>query len=288
MAGAVGYSPRFLDRRSDRNGGAVLKKKAVFFDVDGTLFDMKYGIPESAKDAIRKLRKNGHYAFICTGRTGACLFDEELFAIGFDGMISACGAYVRYGDEVLLDYKMPVGKLKRTLDIMNRYRMIPVLEGEEYLYYDRQKLVVEKKDPYMTYMERVNSEHLSPLPDQIEDMHVKKYCVSLDDIELAQEGLRLLAEEDTIMHLSPIVKEVVPSQFSKATGMELICRRIGIEMKDTFAFGDSANDIVMLRAAGCGIAMGNACREAKETADYVTAALLDDGIYKGLAHFGLI
>ena len=49
---------------------------------------------------------------------------------------------------------------------------------EEYLYYDRQKLVVEMKDPYMTYMERENPEHLSPILDRIEDMHGKKYCMS--------------------------------------------------------------------------------------------------------------
>lgn len=265
-----------------------MKKTAVFFDIDGTLFDMKLGIPQSAKDAIRQLRKNGHYAFICTGRTGACLYDEELFAIGFDGLISSCGAYVRFGEELLLDYEMPPQKLKRTLDIMKKYRMNPVLEGEEYLYYDRQKLVVEMKDPYMTYMERENPEHLSPILDRIEDMHVKKYCMSLDDVEYAQEGLQLLEQEDTIMHLSERLKEVVPSQYSKATGMRLICDRIGLSLEDTFAFGDSANDIVMLQAAGCGIAMGNAPDVVKKTADYVTSSLAEDGIYMGLKTFKLI
>ena len=42
--------------------------KAVFFDIDGTLWDETFIVPDSAVDAIRQLRKNGHLAFINTGR----------------------------------------------------------------------------------------------------------------------------------------------------------------------------------------------------------------------------
>ena len=38
-------------------------KKAVFFDIDGTLWDFKMNIPESTKKALKELRKNGYYAF---------------------------------------------------------------------------------------------------------------------------------------------------------------------------------------------------------------------------------
>ena len=37
-------------------------KKAVFFDIDGTLWDFKMNIPESTKKALKELRKNGYYA----------------------------------------------------------------------------------------------------------------------------------------------------------------------------------------------------------------------------------
>ena len=52
--------------------------------------------------------------------------------------------------------------------------------------------------------------------------------------------------------------------------------------------GDSENDLDMLAAAAVGIAMGNGTERAKATADYVTTAFDDDGIYNGLKHFGLI
>jgi len=42
-------------------------KKAVFFDADGTICDIEKGVPDSAVEAIRKLRENGHEAWLCTG-----------------------------------------------------------------------------------------------------------------------------------------------------------------------------------------------------------------------------
>ena len=44
----------------------------------------------------------------------------------------------------------------------------------------------------------------------------------------------------------------------------------------------------LLRAAGVGVAMGNACGEALNAADYVTASVDDDGIRKALEKFGVI
>ena len=46
-------------------------KKAIFFDVDGTILDCFGGITEirpKVKEAIRSLQKAGHYVFIASGR----------------------------------------------------------------------------------------------------------------------------------------------------------------------------------------------------------------------------
>lgn len=55
--------------------------KAIFFDIDGTLWDEKFQIPESTKKAFEMLKNNGHLTFICsgadallyTGRASACV-----------------------------------------------------------------------------------------------------------------------------------------------------------------------------------------------------------------------
>ena len=48
-----------------------MSRKAVFFDADGTVCDMKKGVPDSAIEAIRALVDNGHEAWLCTGRSRA-------------------------------------------------------------------------------------------------------------------------------------------------------------------------------------------------------------------------
>ena len=48
------------------------------------------------------------------------------------------------------------------------------------------------------------------------------------------------------------------------------------------------NDYEILKAAGTGIAMGNAVSELKEIADYVTADIEEDGIFKACRYFHLI
>ena len=57
---------------------------------------------------------------------------------------------------------------------------------------------------------------------------------------------------------------------------------------DTFAFGDSDNDLRMLQSAGTGVAMGNAKEEIKKAADFITDSADDDGIYNAFKKFGLI
>lgn len=54
------------------------------------------------------------------------------------------------------------------------------------------------------------------------------------------------------------------------------------------AFGDGGNDESMLRAAGVGVAMGNALDSVKAHADYVTTDVDNDGVWNALKHFGII
>ena len=90
-----------------------------------------------------------------------------------------------------------------------------------------------------------------------------------------------------LIHNSAVV-EMVPKGHTKASGIGKMCEALGIDRADTFAVGDSVNDLAMLEYAGVGIAMGNGSTEAKAAADYVTADLQDDGIYRAMLHFKLI
>ena len=68
----------------------------------------------------------------------------------------------------------------------------------------------------------------------------------------------------------------------------MVCEKLEIAHEDTYAFGDSVNDLEMLTYVGHGIAMGNGTPKAKQAADYVTDAIHKDGIYNACKYFGLI
>ena len=59
-------------------------------------------------------------------------------------------------------------------------------------------------------------------------------------------------------------------------------------MADTYALGDSVNDLEMLQTVGHGIAMGNATDVVKKAAEYVTDSLFEAGVYNALSHYDLI
>ena len=82
--------------------------------------------------------------------------------------------------------------------------------------------------------------------------------------------------------------EIIQKDMDKGEAMERVCEYYGADMADTVAFGDSMNDFEVLQAAGTGIAMGNAVSELKEIADYVTADIEEDGIFKACRYFHLI
>ena len=52
------------------------KRKAIFFDIDGTLLASGEGIHESVREALKKVRNHGHQIFIATGRAWCCLPEE--------------------------------------------------------------------------------------------------------------------------------------------------------------------------------------------------------------------
>lgn len=74
------------------------------------------------------------------------------------------------------------------------------------------------------------------------------------------------------------VVEILPLGLSKATGLSLAARRLGVKAADTIAFGDMPNDIPMFGWAHHGVAMANAHDDLKAVAHEITASNDDDGI----------
>ena len=64
--------------------------------------------------------------------------------------------------------------------------------------------------------------------------------------------------------------EVNPDGVDKGAALTCLAARLDVPMEQVMAIGDNGNDASMLRAAGIGVAMGNATQEAITAADYIT------------------
>ena len=83
------------------------ERKIVFFDVDGTIYEINRGTPDSTREALEKLKAQGTYPILCTGRPKASMFPEVL-DLNFPGMICGAGTYIEYEGRVLRNLCFPV------------------------------------------------------------------------------------------------------------------------------------------------------------------------------------
>lgn len=264
--------------------------KAVFFDADGTLCDIRTGVPESAAAAVRQLMKNGHLVFLCTGRCRA-MVTADLLALGLDGIVAACGTYIEYRNQVLFNYEVEPEVARKSVSVLRRHGMIPVLEGAEYMYYDTDEYN-DSVDWFAGLITRHLGEKYKPITGNEYQLHINKISAKKVPGSNPEQACRKLCEYfEPIRHVGSFESrtiELVPTGFSKGVGVEAVCRAFGVPIEDSVVFGDSNNDVSMFERGGFGVAMGNASPKIKELADYVTEPMEEDGIACALLHLGLI
>ena len=260
-------------------------KKAVFFDIDGTLWNSKCEILPSTREAVRKLRENGHLAFICSGRSRSCIRNKDLLGIGFDGVIASCGTHIDFHKEVVFEELLPTEMVAHILEVTKKQKLPIVLEGPDYIYVNPEDFA---DDPFVVYLRHELGEDVHIIPENIEEIAMNKFSASTVGVDLDRLKRDLGPKFELIVHTDDKVFEAIPAGHSKATGIKKVCELFEIAPEDTYAFGDSENDHEMLAFVAYGVAMGNATDETKAIADYVTTEVDEDGIANGLKHFGLI
>ena len=274
-----------------------MNKKYIFFDVDGTLMNIRGEMEGSTRDALIKLREQGHEIFLATGR-GYFNIPNFIRELGFSGMVLTDGAYVEYNKEVLAHQTMD----KSELDAL----AIAIETGNGHLmYFGKEGGYIAKRsvEVFQSWLEVLVSESPVWLEAQgnvevLESLHhitnqnIEK-LIFLDyegDLEKLKKDFghyftilpsNLADQSDTS------TGEITRHDICKADGIEMILKHIGAAKENVIAFGDGLNDIEMLELANVGVAMGNGAPQLKEIADVVTTSIGDDGIYNGLKRLGL-
>lgn len=259
-------------------------KKLVFFDIDNTIWDIDNRIPKSTVAAIRALRRNGHLAFLCSGRCRGYIRAPALLDIGFDGIISGCGTLIEYGEKTLFYHRIEPALAEWAVKTVRSYGFRPILEGREHLYFDDSEFA---GDFYGEKLRREIGDRLRSIEGCWGGWEISKFACDTRGADREGCFAALQKDFDLIIHDQNVV-EVVPKGFDKGDGIRRLCGMIGRDIADTVAFGDSVNDLGMFAACGVAVCMGNGVGAAKEAADLVTAPLDEDGIWKGCRTLGLI
>ncbi len=258
--------------------------KAAFFDIDGTLVSLKTKVyPPSAADAVAALRKNGVKCFVATGRSKFEIAEEHLLdGIEFDGYLTNNGqdAYDAQG-------QLLCGTPIHPDDARAVYAWSEENGHACWMVSAEESLLNKVNEPVLRAMEAIHTRppkcgNLQSMPEK----PIYKIVLFLPREEMAQP--LALAPHSRMTQWFDCGCDIISTEGGKRNAMLDILERYGLSADECIAFGDSENDIEMLRAAGIGVAMENGTEEAKLAADYITTDCDDDGIANALKHFCLI
>ena len=277
--------------------------KIIFLDVDGTIVDDDNHIPDSAREAIRKARENGHLVYVCTGRSKAEMPDE-IWNIGFDGMIGGNGSYVEHKGQILLHQLIPHETAKRVVDWLEARGLEFYLESNNGLFASRNFREVARPT-LRTYALGKGASEDQVLHMEAEDaLHGLIYDGNLYRDDLNKISFILHSYQD---HLDS--KEAFPElkagtwggrgeealfgdlgvkDINKAYAVDLILDHLDADRANTIAVGDAKVDIPMLQACQIGVAMGNGGPEILAVADLITDDVGQDGLYKAFEKLNLL
>lgn len=273
----------------DEGLGMGMDLKVMALDIDGTLTNDLKVITGDTKEALLAVQEHGVRLVLASARPVPGLYGAArvLQMERYQGILMAYngGKIVCASDgRILSEIHMEVEKTKRLLRYLESLPVTVILDdGVRFYVTDAKgfKVDYECKNNNMVCTEVGN------LADFLNFSPIKLLLsVEPDHIFEIQRAIAAHLDDDLIVvRTAAFYLEIIPAEINKGTGLCDICEHLGISPGDAAAFGDSENDIPMLKAAGCGIAMGNAEEAVKSIADRVTLSNNEDGIAYAIDRF---
>lgn len=266
--------------------------KLIALDLDGTLFDKQGQIALKDRETLKRATESGVAVAVATGRAYCELPIEMLYEVGVNYAITGNGSAV---------YKLPKQECVFA-DCLDNEVLYSILEEFEKLdiYYD---VYIEGK----AYCPKtaVHNIRKMDMPEAIHE-HIERTRIVVDDlieyiksvdkqVEKATANFALLEdgtyldrmETAAVLERYPQVQylcggyhnwEFTKNGVTKGTGIRFLAERLGIEMNQTMACGDSENDLYMLKEVHYAVAMGNATEQIKDICNFITLSNEESGV----------
>jgi len=251
--------------------------KLICCDLDKTLLNAKHEIAPETMRVLKILHDQGVYISITTGRAGfdakhhAELIGEDTYYMGSNGAI------LGQKDQIIHETILSQSQKHDLFDLIDKTKFKPIFVTDHHIYvydwfhYMFNRLFYNRgqADDYLVYEPNLNK-----LKALIIDEKIKIHkVIAFPKWKRASRVLKSAIHKKKTFELAVTpgnVFEITGLGVSKGSGVEHLAEHLGIEMSEVIAFGDSENDISMLKAVGLGVAMDNAKDKVKNVADEVT------------------
>ena len=252
----------------------------IALDLDGTLLNSRKEIPAEAAETIRAVTAAGKTVVFATGRA-VCELDEQIALlpqVRYAVFASGAGLYDIKEKKTFGLRGIPSGQVERILTLARTKDVMP-------------QIVVPDADVIQaSHMEQLEHFHMDvyrPMYEQAmtlvpdifayaetcRDPFLKINLYHADPEERVRTRAQLESPDLDLVYSEVSSVECSAAGVSKGSGLERLCGLLGVPMQACIAVGDAENDVAMLRAAGLGVAMGNAPEHVKTAADRVVSDL---------------
>ncbi|MFJ9415035.1 HAD family hydrolase [Streptomyces sp. NPDC101227] len=257
---------------------AALPYKLIATDLDGTLLRHDESVSERTRAALDAATAAGAAHIVVTGRSVPWT-RHILDALDYRGLaVCGQGAQLYHAGEHRLLTSVTLDRQLAGLALAK----IEAETGPLYLAASRDGLEGEVLvGPGYRVQEGPLPNVMIDEPADLWTAPLNKVYIqhpTLDDDSLARIAREVAGDLVGVMVAGHGIVELLPLGLTKATGLSLAARRLGVKAADTVAFGDMPNDIAMFAWAARGVAMGNAHDELKAVADEITVSNEEDGI----------
>lgn len=257
----------------------------IAFDMDGTLLNSQKQISQESLKMIEKATAAGKIVCLSTGRCMPELtyFGDQLKNVQYFICISGALIYDNFQKKILSSSPISHETAMQLFDrVRNEDLMINYFCNESVIEKDK----IEKMADFHMGIYKETFRKVTHQVDNIFDHYAKArenlYKINLysKSVEQREKLLPKISDIDLTFAYSEVTSiECSAKGVSKASGLKVLCQKLGIPVERTIAVGDADNDIEILKAAGLAVAMGNANEKVKALADVI----VNDNDHEGCA-----